>query len=100
VSTLPHYPLVTDYLTHWARVAPEREVMVLGARRSTYAQVAREVDRLARALLASGVRRGERVAVMGTPSRASSSASQRMPRGITAKRSTRSRTSVDPSSAW
>lgn len=58
---------IGDYLTLWARRAPDREAAVFGDRRISYAQLSREVDRCARALLAHGIRQGDRVAMLSTP---------------------------------
>ncbi|MDP6977011.1 MAG: AMP-binding protein [Myxococcota bacterium] len=67
MSTVPDLPRISDYLDHWARVKPEQDALVLGATRWTYRDLASQVDRLSKALLANGVGRGDRVAVMGTP---------------------------------
>lgn len=67
MSIPPELLRIGDYLDHWARVAPDREALVLDPLRWTYRDLALRVDRLSRALLANGVRPGERVAVMGTP---------------------------------
>ena len=58
---------ITDFLERWATAAPEREAAVLGDLRITYAELERRVDRVARALLAAGVKRGDRVATLSTP---------------------------------
>jgi acyl-CoA synthetase (AMP-forming)/AMP-acid ligase II len=63
----PELPRIGDYLDHWARAAPDREALVLGDLRWSYRDLACQVDRLSRALLATGLGPGERVAVMGTP---------------------------------
>jgi long-chain acyl-CoA synthetase len=53
-----------DDLRAAARRAPEREAIVAGDRRVTYAELNRAVDAFAAGLRALGVRRGERVAVV------------------------------------
>jgi fatty-acyl-CoA synthase len=58
---------ISDYTRRWAETAPDREAVVLGSIRWSYAELDRRVDRLARALLAAGVRRGDRVATLCTP---------------------------------
>jgi acyl-CoA synthetase (AMP-forming)/AMP-acid ligase II len=58
---------ITDYVARWAAAAPEREAAVLGDIRITYAELERRVDRVARALIAAGVKRGDRVATLSTP---------------------------------
>ena len=63
----PTLPRISDYAAWWAARVPEREALVLDPVRWTYRDLAAQVDRLARALLARGLRRGERLAVLGTP---------------------------------
>src|SRR5581483_2921692 len=46
-----------------ARRDPQGEAVVVGARRVTYTELVQLVDEAARALLASGIDRGDRVAV-------------------------------------
>jgi acyl-CoA synthetase (AMP-forming)/AMP-acid ligase II len=58
---------ISDYPAHWAARYPNREAMVLRDLRWTYADLARNVDRYARALWANGLRRGDRVAMLATP---------------------------------
>jgi acyl-CoA synthetase (AMP-forming)/AMP-acid ligase II len=58
---------ISDYPTYWAARYPDREAMVLGDLRWTYADLARNVDLYARALWACGLRRGDRLAVLATP---------------------------------
>ena len=55
--------LVFEYLEKWARERPEREAIVYGDRRITYADYEREVSRVARGLLRLGVQRGDKVAL-------------------------------------
>lgn len=59
--------LISDYPDYWAHRRPMQEAMVMGPLRLTYAQLAAQVDRCARAMFAGGVRRGDRVAVLATP---------------------------------
>jgi fatty-acyl-CoA synthase len=58
---------ITDYLGRWAKAAPDREAAVLDDVRISYAELERRVDRVARALIAVGVKRGDRVATLSTP---------------------------------
>ncbi|HVK79242.1 MAG TPA: class I adenylate-forming enzyme family protein [Verrucomicrobiae bacterium] len=58
---------VDDLIRSFAATTPGAEAMVLGDRRWSYSTLAHEVDALARALLASGVERGDRVATLSTP---------------------------------
>ena len=67
MSTPPELPRIGDYVDHWARTAPDREAMVLDPIRWTYGDLALQVERLSKALLANGLGRGDRVAVIGTP---------------------------------
>lgn len=53
--------LVFEYLEKWAEERPEREAIVYGDRRVTYAEYNRMVDRIARGLLELGVQRGDKV---------------------------------------
>ncbi len=52
---------------HWADAAPDAEAMVHEGKRTNYAQLNSRVDALARALLAAGVKKGDRVATLQTP---------------------------------
>jgi acyl-CoA synthetase (AMP-forming)/AMP-acid ligase II len=65
-SELAELDRISDYPTYWAARHPDREAMVLGDLRWTYADLARYVDLYARALWANGLRRGDRVAVLAT----------------------------------
>src|SRR5471030_566516 len=58
---------ISDYPAFWAARHPDREAMVLGGLRWTYAELARNVDIYARALWAHGLRRGDRIAMLATP---------------------------------
>jgi acyl-CoA synthetase (AMP-forming)/AMP-acid ligase II len=63
----PQLPTVSSYLEHYAAEIPGIPLVVHGERRVSYADGLREVRRLASAMLASGVRRGDRVAVYSHP---------------------------------
>ena len=63
----PDLSCLSDYADYYAEHTPDREAMVCGGLRWTYRDLATHVDRLSRALLAHGIGRGHRVAVMGTP---------------------------------
>jgi fatty-acyl-CoA synthase len=65
-ETPPLLPLISDYVAHYAKLDPDRELLAFGDLRMTYAEVESEIDRVARALLASGIERGDRVAYFGT----------------------------------
>lgn len=63
----PHYDTMPDYLAHWAAHTPDATAMVYNGSFTTYGQLAAQVDAVARALLAAGVRKGERVGVLSHP---------------------------------
>lgn len=63
----PELERISDYVAHYAKLCPDREALVLDPLRWTYRDLAEQVDGLARALVAGGIRKGDRVAVMGTP---------------------------------
>jgi len=63
-SDLPHAATVPAFLGHLAERFGEKELVVLGERRLTYAGAERESARLARGLLASGVAKGARVGLL------------------------------------
>jgi long-chain acyl-CoA synthetase len=56
--------LVHEFLEHSAARLPEKEALIAGSSRLTYAALDAEANRLARALRALGVRYGDRVAVL------------------------------------
>src|SRR5262245_66385449 len=55
---------VPDLIDELARRLPEHEALVGGGRRYTYRQLRAETRRIARALHALGVRRGDKVAIL------------------------------------
>lgn len=63
----PRLPRITDYVGYHAARQPDVEALVLGEARINYAELERRVDAVARALLASGIGRGDRVATLCTP---------------------------------
>ncbi|MBO9524176.1 MAG: AMP-binding protein [Nocardioidaceae bacterium] len=64
---LPVLDRISDYVAHWARERPDREALVDAVTRTTYRELREEVDRTAAALVAAGVRHGDRVAMLGRP---------------------------------
>ncbi len=56
--------LVTDFLRRAAKLYPGQEAVVDGDKRFTYAEFDERVNRLANALRASGVAKGDRVAIL------------------------------------
>ncbi len=57
---------VSDFPFMQELLQPDAEAMVFGAARTTYAQMCRQIDALARALLAAGIKKGDRVATLQT----------------------------------
>ena len=66
-KTLPELPRLSDYVFHHAQMRPDQEALVLGDERLTYRQFAEQVTLTARALIAAGLRPGERVAMLTAP---------------------------------
>jgi acyl-CoA synthetase (AMP-forming)/AMP-acid ligase II len=63
----PRFARISDYCAHWATKTPHAEAAVLGDLRLSHAKLSEEIDLLAKALLAAGVRKGDRVATLSTP---------------------------------
>ncbi|MCW6004331.1 AMP-binding protein [Micromonospora sp. CPCC 205371] len=63
--SLTHLERITDYVDHWAQRYPDREALVLDDDRWSYARLRAHVHSCSAALLAAGVRRGDRVALLG-----------------------------------
>lgn len=64
---LPDLPRVDAYLRHHAATRPEVDAWVDGARAISFAEADRWVGDLSKALLASGIGAGQRIAVCGKP---------------------------------
>jgi len=58
---------ISDLVDQHAAATPDAEALVLGAERVTYRELKARVDATARALLAAGVAKGDRVATLATP---------------------------------
>jgi len=58
---------ISDYVAYYAQRQPDVEATVLDDRRVTYAELREHVDQVARALIAAGVAKGDRVATLATP---------------------------------
>jgi acyl-CoA synthetase (AMP-forming)/AMP-acid ligase II len=58
---------ISDYAAWHASAAPEAAALVLGDKVTTYAELSASVDALAKALLAAGVAKGDRVATLQSP---------------------------------
>lgn len=67
IDDIPLLSAVSDYVAHYAAVTPEAEALKGAGRAYSYAELSAEVDRTARALLAAGVGRGDRVATLSPP---------------------------------
>ena len=63
----PRLRLVSDYPRHWAGADPAKEAVVFESARWSYRELADRVDACARALLAEGIRPGDRVATLSPP---------------------------------
>jgi acyl-CoA synthetase (AMP-forming)/AMP-acid ligase II len=63
----PSLPRIDAYLRYHAQNTPDREAWITGDTRLTYTQAESFVERIARALLALGITRGECVGVFGKP---------------------------------
>ncbi len=66
-STIPTFPYISDYLNYWAGNMPEAEAVVINDRRLSYAELEAAVNQCANALLAAGVKKGDRVATLSAP---------------------------------
>ncbi len=66
-APLPVLGLITDHLERQAKSRGGQDFLVLGDMRLTYSQTRDLVDRVAQALLASGISRGDRVALLSGP---------------------------------
>ena len=64
--SIPVLRLISDYVDHYAAIEPDRECVVYGTQRLSYAETRSHIDRLAQALIASGVEPGDRVAFFST----------------------------------
>ncbi|MCI5038161.1 AMP-binding protein [Cognatishimia sp. D5M38] len=59
---------IGEYLSQNARRLPEKEALVSGGRRWTYAELDRETSAIAATLVAQGVRPGDRIGIIGAAS--------------------------------
>ena len=58
---------VSDFVTMHAIGTPDAESMVIDEERTSYLELSKRIDAVARALIAAGVRKGDRVATLSTP---------------------------------
>jgi acyl-CoA synthetase (AMP-forming)/AMP-acid ligase II len=68
LEDLPRMLRMSDYVSHYAKVSPLAEAAVCGEERLNYKALADRVDQLAKAFLAAGIGKGDRVATLATPS--------------------------------
>ena len=67
MDEIPDLPRLGDYVRYWARRRPRREASVLDGERLTYEGLADRVAAMSKALLATGVQHGDRVAMLTSP---------------------------------
>lgn len=66
-GTVPLLQRISDYPAYWADRTPEAAAVFFEAERWTFPAFRDRVDRYARALVAAGVGKGDRVSVLSTP---------------------------------
>ena len=66
-GAVPLLARISDYPAHWAERTPEAAAVFFAGERWTFPELSERVDRYARALLAAGVEKGDRVSVLSTP---------------------------------
>ena len=66
-TTLPVLNLISDHLDRQTELQPNREFLILNDIRLTYAETTELVNRTARALMAAGVEKQDRIAMMSDP---------------------------------
>jgi len=64
---LPLLDRISDFVPYHAARFPDRDALVIGDQRTTYREFDMRVDDVAKALIAAGVRAGDRVATLSTP---------------------------------
>ncbi|MEZ6011412.1 MAG: class I adenylate-forming enzyme family protein [Hyphomonas sp.] len=58
---------IDEFVTYWAHQTPQTPACILDDERITYRELRERIDRLARALIAHGVSKGDRVATLSPP---------------------------------
>ena len=66
-SGLPLLKRLADYVDTYARSSPQAVAIVFGAERICYAELKGRIDQFSKALIACGVRKGDRVAMLCSP---------------------------------
>jgi acyl-CoA synthetase (AMP-forming)/AMP-acid ligase II len=67
ISLPPLLTRISDYVAWHALATPDAVALVVDGREKNYAELNAEIDGLAKALLAAGVRKGDRVATLQAP---------------------------------
>ena len=67
IGNLAVLPRISDYTAHFAACSPDAVAVVCRGRRLTYADLEQAIESWSRALLAAGIRKGDRVAMLCTP---------------------------------
>lgn len=67
VGDAPLLTLISDYAAWYGRQRPDSPAATVDGQVQTYAQLARDVDALARAMLEAGIRKGDRIAMLAPP---------------------------------
>lgn len=66
-SVTPDLARISDYPAHFAQSAPKSQAATCLAAELSYGELAKEIDDCARALIAAGIERGDRVAMLSPP---------------------------------
>ncbi len=66
-ETPPTFDRISDFVHYYAGHTPDAEALVLDDIRITYRELAYKIDNIAKALLKSGIRKGDRVATLSPP---------------------------------
>ena len=66
-TTLPVLNLISDHLDRQTELQPNRDFLILDDIRLTYTETRDLVDKTARALMAAGIEKQDRVAMMSDP---------------------------------
>ena len=66
-TAIPRFDKISDYVFHYADHTPHKEALIWQDVRIDYRSFATRVKRISRALIAAGVGKGDRVALLGTP---------------------------------
>ena len=65
--TSPDFDRPYDFVAHYAAHTPDSDALVYQGQRISYRDLQRQVDDLARAMIAAGIHSGDRVATLSTP---------------------------------